>query len=174
MPYPEIHVIGIDPGGTTGWARFTVPRDCMYGNERSSVVSWDYGELTGPEDVQVDNLCRLARQTQSLSYMVGPALVCEDWDVDPSFKNTDTEYLSPVRIAAKLGYAIHLGKANDSRLTLQGRSIAFTTMNDDRLRRSGYWVEGSDHIRAATRHAITALRRAKESDKFRDVLWNAA
>ena|SRR6266487_6726662 len=172
MAPKELHVIGVDPGGTTGWARMTVPRACFYGTQESEILEWEYGELTGPEPAQVTQLTRYAREVQSLAYRVGPALVVEDFDVG-AVVTTDTGVLySPVRIAAMLAYAEHRHELNDGRVVLQSRALAKQTVTDDRLKNVwGMWVEGSDHIRDATRHAITALRRAKEKPAFRDQLW---
>jgi hypothetical protein len=47
-------------------------------------------------------------------------------------------------------------------------------MTDERLKRRGFWMRGEEHARDAARHAITALRRAKQSPAFRDQLWNKA
>jgi hypothetical protein len=166
-------VIGCDPGKVTGWCRITVPRACIYGTADSEVLSWDTGEITGPEPEQVKQLARLCRTTQSLDYRIGPALVVEDFDLMASNPTTDGEVLlSPVRIAAMIRMTMYMGALfGDARLTMQGRTTAKTTMTDDRLRKSGYWVEGSDHERDAVRHAITALRRARENPSFRDQLW---
>lgn len=176
MAPSAIHVLGIDPGITTGWCLITVPRACIFGNEESKVLEWDYGEVTGSEPEQVVKLARLMREIQSLDYKVGPAVIVEDFTIQPHMVSTDPEVLAPVRIAAMIFYAAHRGECGDSRIILQNRQIAKETMNDDRLRRSGYWVEGSDHIRDATKHAITALRRASAASPsgraFRAEMWN--
>lgn len=166
-----LHVIGLDPGDTTAWARLAVPYKSIYGNEPGEVLEFDVGEFYKDTNETVDGICSLARQTQSLAYLTGPALVCEDWDQDPRFKNTDPAVLSPVRIAAALGYAVYLGKAGDSLLMLQGRSMAKGTATDERLRAWGLYTEGSDHIRDATRQAITSIRRAKSKPHVRDLMW---
>jgi hypothetical protein len=171
MTPPDLHVIGVDPGQTTGWCLLTVPRACIYGTDPSEILAWDYGELTGPEPAQVTTLTRMVREIQSLSYRVGPAVVVEDFDVG-ALVTTDTAVLySPVRIAAMIRYAEHRHELNDGKVVLQSRALAKQTMTDDRLRLYDMWVEGSDHIRDATRHAITALRRARDKPAFRDELW---
>jgi hypothetical protein len=172
MPYPEISVIGIDPGGTTGWAHFTIPRKCMYGDEPTRILDWDTGEFRGPEVEHVKAIGSLCRTAQGFSYLVGPALVVEDWDVDPHFKSTDPEAMSPVRIAAMLRYARYRGELGDAMILMQGRTLAKQTMTDERLRRAGLWVEGSPHERDAVRHAITALRRARAKASVRCRMWN--
>lgn len=169
MPHPELHVIGIDPGGTTGWARLTIPRKSMYGDADPQILEWDAGQFYGDEDKQVDSLAQYIRATQGLSYQIGPAVIVE------AFRNMtnvdDDAVFSPVRIGAKLVYAQHLGKLDAARIVFQDRSIAKTTMTDDRLKRLGYWLPGEEHARDAMRHAITALRRAKAKRAFRDKIW---
>lgn len=158
---PELHILGIDPGGTTGWCLFTIPTLSIFGDAASAILAWDTGEWLGDENTQTDKICEFARTTQSLSYKVGPALVVEQWDFDPSFQNADQEPYSPLRIGAKLGYARHLGKLGDATLSWSSRVQAKSTATDARLREWGLYTVGSDHERDATRHAITALRRCR-------------
>jgi hypothetical protein len=171
MTTKHLHVLAIDPGGTSGWVCITVPRLCVFGPAPSEIWEWDYGEFSGAEPVQAIAIARLAREIQSLDYLIGPAIIVEDWDIDTKFKSTDPETLSPVRLGAMLTLLQHQKLLGDATLHFQGRGIAFSTMTDDRLRRNGLWVEGSDHIRAATRHAITALRLARENPVFAKELW---
>jgi hypothetical protein len=173
MPPAAIHVLGIDPGGTTGWALFTVPRKCFFGNQPSQILEWDYGEFYGSEINQTQAIARMVREIQSLDYLVGPAVIVEDWTIMINNVTTDPESLSPVRIAAMLQYARFKGELGDATITLQDRGIAKQCMTDDRLKRNGYYVPGSDHVRDAVRHALTALRRARDSDELRDSMWNA-
>lgn len=159
---PELHILGIDPGGTTGWCLLTIPTLSIFGDAPSAILDFATGEFLGNENQQADKICEFARTTQSLSYKVGPALVVEQWDFDPSFNNSDQEPYSPLRIGAKLGYAQHLGKLGDATLNWQGRVQAKKTATDERLRAWGLYTRGSDHERDATRHAITALRRTRD------------
>ena len=110
--------------------------------------------------------------------------MCEDWDSDPSFKSTDPEALSPVRIGAMLRFAMALqGTAainragssmfGDATLTFQGRTIAKSTATDERLKAWGLWTTVT-HTRDATRHAITALRRARQDPELAARMWPAA
>lgn len=170
MPSAEIHVIGIDPGVTTGWARLTVPRASLYGGARGAILDWDSGEVFGPEEEQVKLLGRLARETQGLSYQVGPALVVEDFELMTDVLGEDV--LSPVRIGAMLRYAAFRNELGDSRVFFQHRGQAKSTATDERLKAWGLYIRGSDHERDAMRHAITALRRASTSEDIRDELWN--
>lgn len=167
---PEIILVAIDPGGTTGLCRITVPTLAIFGDAPSEIIEWDYFALNGYEAKQAQEIAQYAREQQGLAFRVGPAIVTEAWDQDPSFKSTDSEALSPCRINAMLEMERHLGLLGDSTLTHQPRTMAMTTMTDERLRQRKMYVAHKD-IRAATRHALTALRRAKENPKFAEQLW---
>jgi hypothetical protein len=169
----ELKVIGVDPGGTTGYCIIWVPRLCIYDPNRNpaEILEVRTGELYGEEVSQAKDICGLARTTQSLDYGVGPAVVVEDWDQDPRFKSTDPEALSPVRIGAMLRYAHMRNEMSDARLVFQKRGIAKETFTDDRLHAARMYTKGSDHIRDATRHALTALRRARSNNEFRMQMW---
>ncbi len=102
------------------------------------------------------------------------AIVCEDFDLMPRYPNTNAHtVLSPVRIAAKLALLACLDKIGDARLVMQGRTMAKSTATDDRLRAWGLYADrAGDHVGDATRHAITAVRRAKDSRELRENMWN--
>lgn len=171
MVTPVLHVIGIDPGGTTGWCRLAIPTMSIFGDEPGAILEKEFGEFTGDENDQADSIARLARERQGLAYRVGPALVVEKWDFDPSFQNSDEEPYSPLRIAAKLGYIQHIGKLGDATLSWQGRTQAKSTATDERLRAWKLWSGTSDHTRDATRHAITVIRRAARDADLAAQLW---
>lgn len=144
----------------------------MYGQEPGSIAEWDYGEITGSEISQVIDICRLVRETQGLDFAVGPAVVCEGFDIMHENPTTDPVLLTPVRIASMLIYAQFRGDMGpDSLVTLQGRTTAMETATDDRLKHYGLYVKGSAHIRDATRHAWVALRRAKKDKAIRAAMW---
>lgn len=173
MTTRNIHVLAIDPGKTTGWVILTVPRLSIFADEPSRILEWDYGEFTGPEPVQATAIAELARVTQSLDYLTGPAIIVEGWDQDPNFKSTDEETLSPVRLGAMLSLLSFQKKLGDATIHFQSRTLAFGSKatTDEKLKKYGLYVEGSDHIRAAIKHAIVALRRARENTQFAIALW---
>jgi hypothetical protein len=174
MTTKYLHVLAIDPGGVTGWCCLTVLRRSIFADDTpSGIAEWDYGEFTGPEPVQATAIARLAREIQSLDYKTGPAVIIEDWDQKPEFRSTDPETLSPVRLGAMLSLLGFQGKLGDATVHFQSRTVAFGSKatTDDKLRKYGLYVEGSDHIRAATKHAVTALRRARENWDFAIELW---
>jgi len=166
-------VIGIDPGGTTGWARITVPRDSIYGHSTPEIITLEQGQWQGSEEQQTLAICRYVRGTQSLDYGVGPAIVVEDFTLGIKNPTTDARtLLSPVRLAAMLRYALYRGDMSEGpRIVLQNRSFK-RDMTDDDLRRRDLYFPGEEHARDALRHALVALRRARETPRFRDELWN--
>ena len=171
MPTKNLHVLGIDPGGETGWCWLTVRRAAIFGPENPDVLEWDYGTFNGPEPGQSIAISRKAREIQSLDYKTGPAIMSERWDIDPAFKSTDQETFSPVRINAQLQLLHYEKRMGDATLHFQGRAQAFHTYTDERLKRLGLYVPGPDHIRSATKHALMALRRARERRDFALELW---
>lgn len=167
-----LNLFAIDPGGVSGWAHFIIPRASMFGDAESEVTDWSTGEVYGDEDSQAIDISRLVREIQSMDYKLGVAVVCEDWDYGSPLK--DPEVYSPVRIAAKLKLLNHMHMMEDATFTLQSRTQAMSTATDERLKAKGFWVPGSTHKQDATRHAITALRRAKQKRVFRNRLWDTA
>ena len=172
VPPKEIHVIGIDPGVTTGWALITVPRLSIFGGEPSKILEWRTGTWRGRVSDQVKEACRFARETQSLSYRIGPALVVEDFDFGRPL--TDPEVYTPSYFAQQLHFVEEqTALLNDAHVFMQKRATAKATMTDDRLKAIGVWeIRGQqDHERDALRHALTALRRAKKSMTVRLRMW---
>ncbi len=155
---------------TTGYARLTFPRNSIYSTGIPEITEWDAGQFYGDEATQVDNIARYTRETQGLSYKIGPAVVGEGFSYETSVRDEDV--LSPVRIMAMLVYAAHLGKLGDARVIYQDRGLAKSTATDQRLKAWGFWLPGEEHARDAMRHAITALRRARAKQRVRDMLWN--
>ncbi|HXS25765.1 MAG TPA: hypothetical protein VN719_16135 [Gemmatimonadales bacterium] len=175
MPPKEIHVLGIDPGVTTGWARITVPRLSIWGSEPSKICSWKTGQLRGRISDQVWAMCEIIRETQSLAYKLGPAVVTEDFDFGRPLK--DPEVYTPVYFAQQLRFCFErTALCNDARLVMQGRDIAKSSFDDARLAAAGLWAARgqTDHERDALRHALTALRRAKRSFNLRCEMWDPA
>jgi hypothetical protein len=166
-----LNLVAIDPGGVSGWAHFIVPRASMFRDAPSEIVDWGTGEVYGDEDSQAIELARLVREIQGMDYKLGPAVIIEDFDFGSPLR--DPEVYSPVRVAAKLKLLHHMHLMDDSRIVMQSRTTAMSTATDERLKKWGFYKPGSEHEKDATRHGITALRRAKRKRAFRDRLWDA-
>jgi hypothetical protein len=146
-----IHIIGIVPDDVTAWCRMTVPRSSIFGDEPSAIEEWDYGQFSGSWTEQAVALARYARETQSLDYLCGPALVLDD----------ETEWLTSMLML--LQYQNQLGDA-----TLHVESNA-SHITDERLK--GMGLLGPEPIRDATRHAIAGLKLARENPTYAKELW---
>jgi hypothetical protein len=162
---PVLHVIGIDPGETTGWAKITIPRDSMFGDAPGKIVDLKTGELTGPESAQALTMARILKR------YIWPTVALEDFTLRTDV--TSREVLAPVRVAAKIHLCIECGMAGSViGVEWQLPSLAFETMPDNRLRKAGLWVEGSTHKRDAARHAMTLIRRAKNNPKLAERIFH--
>lgn len=186
-------VIAFDPGGTTGWALYTVRPEALsnldeHRDERllDNVIKWEHGQVdcgstkgnlgtslhpgvsTSGENAGIDELVGLVRAWP------GAAIVIEDFILDPSRFNTGRDLLSPVRITAPLSYMLWLQRRAPF---FQSASLAKSTVTDERLKRWGYYSStgGLNHARDADRHALTFLRRCanptRESRELREAAW---
>jgi hypothetical protein len=169
-------IIAFDPGGTTGWSVFSFWNNCMAPGEKLLpwLHSWSCGEITGPEDHQVDQMIELVE-----GWPMGADVVVEDF-ILREFRR-GRELLSPVRITAAFAYQLRWlgrpkrgrgreGGATPRRPILQQPSLAMTCITDDRLRNIGLYppTKGKPHARDAVRHALTWARRKKEGYNFTD------
>jgi hypothetical protein len=157
-----IYTMGIDPGGTSGWAVIGVHERTVYMDNPGRILVHEYGEVTGDETAQVITLMGIASQYHPL------IIVCESFT--PKKPITSSEYLSPVRIAARIQFCKDTSYTL-AKLTYQTPSMAMKTATDERLKLGGLYVPGPDHIKDATRHAITFIRRAKQDKALREAAW---
>lgn len=153
-------VIAYDPGGVTGWSLFSVHPDALTDPEclvLDNVTHWACGEFNGDEYKLVDQMLQLADDWP------GAALLTEDFV--PQQFNQSRAFLAPVRLNAAFAYEI----GRERRVWYQLSSLAMLTITDARLRSLGrYWhdTEGMKDARAATKHALTFLKRLKTQPKL--------
>lgn len=123
-----------------------------------NIVLWSAGEFKGSEkDIAYDMLW-LAR---AWPYA---AIVLEDFILRRFDMNR--ALLSPVRITARFEQGLAMaGDERADKIIFQQPALALGTVHDERLRNWGFWniTRGKPHARDAIRHALTALRRAKET-----------
>lgn len=184
-----VSVFALDPGGTTGWSILSVYADCLVDSDVSILASINFkqqGEVSGAEDNQTDEIMNI------LVAWPEAAIVVERFQL----RQMAVE-LSPVRITAKLEYALHTAIAGQEwggddgvddlveagwvvddagqllprRIWLQDPGMAKQAATNERLKDWGLYVPGSEHARDATRHAITFLRRCKDVPKLRQNAW---
>jgi hypothetical protein len=143
-------VLSLDPGGTTGWAIFSVHPDAMGPDEDIRVFDnvewWTAGEFTGSQDLQIDAIVELASSWPSAR------LVTEGFKL----RQLNAE-LSPVEINAVVRWAVR-----PRYWVVQNSALAKGVVTDDRQKAWGFWVPGREHARDAIKHNLTYLKRAKE------------
>lgn len=150
-------VIGLDPGGTTGWSVMCVHPLSLVDNALSvldNITYWQQGEFTGTEWSHVQEIETLVDVWQNAS------IVIEDFILQQF--NQSRDLLSPVRLTAAIEYELWKDSRHSFRQT---PAAAKTTCTDERLRQWGYYKSagGEGHARDATRHALLFLRRAKDT-----------
>jgi hypothetical protein len=173
-PGEILWVIAVDPGATTGVAVFAIPHDSLLGDAPSALDLVHSFELTGSLQYRVSSVMFVARAVAARTGDHPALIVYEDFDLGGNRLTgsaSQADVAIPIREAAAAQYAVESGHAERAGLIFQGRTIAFTTATDDRLRKWGLWVKGSDHERAARRHGITAIRRIKEGSINTDLIW---
>lgn len=183
-------LVAFDPGGTIGWAHFTVHFRAFSRPENKVlryVESWDCGEFSGTEREQIRDaigLCYRAR-FEPLPYTSKMDVVTEDFDLVQTIGGK--ELVSPLRINAVLDYEL-ITQCGGLQLHYQKRQ-ARTQITPERLRAFGFegrWGtsgRGKDSF-AAMQHAVTWLRRLKaeadrrpwklESDSHTNAYWDCS
>jgi hypothetical protein len=155
-------VLAIDPGGTTGWA-FVKDAELRAHEDSFDVVADQLAAMSEIEMVnQIMKMLKFFRRKDSQNH--GVALVVEDFV--PRQFDASRSFLSPVRLNAMLSYAISLegwavGIGNG--IEFQSASTGKSTITDDYLRMSGYYLTSQPHANDAIRHALTYLRRIDNS-----------
>jgi hypothetical protein len=104
--------------------------------------------MSGTENQQARDLFRLVQ-------LVWPcAVVCEDFV--PRQMNQARHFLSPVRVASRVDYALWcVGK----HMMYQMASLAKSTCGDELLKAIGCYQKGMPHANDAMRHVLTLGRR---------------
>lgn len=162
--------MGIDPGVTTGVTILTVPIESIIEGAPPEIADKEFHEVYGNIYMQVDALSKYALK---LAYPSGikPVMVYEAFDLDPHYHSRDPELLSPVRLIGAIEYAHCCNHFGNVVLTSQSRQLSKGSATNDRLEAWGLYTADSDHIRDATRQAITFIRRLKMNQKLRRMTW---
>jgi hypothetical protein len=170
-------VVWVDPGGTTGWGVMSVDPCALVGNHRPlhhSIEHWVCGDTKGNEDQMASAMLELYAMWEDA------AIGIESFTVRKFLQHR--EFLSPVRIRAKIEYGLWLAEKWDAadderevgrprRLFTQDPSLAKTKLTDERQREFGLWEPGADHKRDAIKHCYTFLSKCRESPRMRYYAW---
>lgn len=167
------NIVAFDPGGTTGWSVMTVHPEALSAADvkvLENIEHWAHGQFTGDED-------KIAQQMlETIECWPDCVVVVEDYILRHQRKDKDS--LSPIRITAKLEFGLKFwpglgGQRNATKVFKQQPALAKTTCTDARLKEWGMYQRegGEEHARDADRHALTFLRRAKDSERLRKIAW---
>ena len=146
-------VLGLDPGGTTGWCVMGIHPDAMSGDPSIRILDnvefWSAGQFTGNEDDQCDAIVEM------IGVWPSARLVTELFTLRT--RVTSSEVFALERMNAILRWAIR-----PRYFVFQQPSLAMTTITDERQKAMGFWIPGQEHARDATKHVLTFLKRQKE------------
>lgn len=158
-------VIAFDPGGVTGWSVMTVHPDALAVPRiriLANILFWEHGQIfcggdTASQDAEnagVREMIEVARRFPGAMHMIEKFTIRK--------LNRSEEYSSPIRLTA--GYDLAIRDLGITETFRQEPADALKECDNDRLKRWGLYVRkgGLGHARDADRHAILALRRAKD------------
>jgi len=151
--------MGVVPGSTSGVAIIGVHERTIYRDYPGKIIHNEAFDITGNLTSQVFEIMTV------LSEFWPCALVVESFNSKKPIANQGC--LDPVRVGARIEMCV------ESHYTLaplfwQTPVIALDTAPDNNLKLWGIYEPEPDHIRNATRHAITFIRRAKEASRHGD------
>jgi hypothetical protein len=164
--------MAVDPGQRTGIAMLVVNdsvgmtvgervAECALKESMEVVLDLDDGD-----DAELNAAVEIAKLWQQFCFTcVAPpnnafapcqsVLVCESWRPNLPLRSAERNVLYPVRIASCLEGLLY--KRVNSGIVYQSPSQAKRFATDQRIKRWGLWVKGSDHVRDALRHCCTYL-----------------
>jgi hypothetical protein len=170
---PALWVVGVDPGGGSGWAVLRVDAGAV-GTvgvtelARGGGVQWRAGEVRGPEPYQAEALLAVLRgvwaagEWESGGESDQCVVTVERFVL--RLLSMDADLLSPVRITAMMEALSWRGLPFP---VVQFQAVdAMKVVTDERLRRWGFW-HPSEHARDALRHALLVLRKMSSEEEFR-------
>src|SRR5262249_20764005 len=163
-------LLAFDPGGTLGWAMFSVDLHAFSRPEHSvlrRLEFWDCGEFSGPETGIMRQAVGLVDYCLRLVSMFRLDVLGEDFDLTQLIGDKKN-LLSPVRQNAVMEWECAKRGVG---MKYQSRTLR-TNINSHRLNAMGFeerWTttgKGKDKF-AAMQHGVTYLRRLKKESKSR-------
>jgi hypothetical protein len=145
-----IVVLGLDPGGTTGWAKVTITAKDKSSTWSSGTPFWDAGEIDHPNhylalDSLISTKLRPARQDSELH------LLCEGFDnrANPAAELVSLEYIGVVKRWAQMHPHVKAQYPSPSRKEWA---------SDKKLKALGlYESTKGGHLNDARRHVVRYL-----------------
>ena len=157
-----LSVLAFDCGGSTGWSVGTITARALTGTQplHKALRHHASGVIVGQElsvCKQILDLCEVWPDA---------VIVLEDFILRTAVRGR--EALSPVRINAVVGY---FAWQNGRRVFLQQPVDAKKAWPDTRLRETGLYKTGPDHVRDADRHLMLFLQKLRDKRKLREQAW---
>lgn len=166
--------LAFDPGVTTGWCVYRVPRRRLVAEGFLAAMvpgrggGWNMGEFTGGDDWSVDTMLDVTRAVYAeVDEEAGDEWVILVEDFVVRMIKMDRAFLSPVRLSAAYRRDMRRAPVHiEQRLS----SDAMNIVTDGRLRDWNMYRAGSVHARDAQRHAIMMCRRYSSEPHFRELV----
>lgn len=167
--------VAVDPGQHTGWCLCVWSGGHGYEIVKLGEFEWKWGSGGGggAHIAGTDPEQRLVRQVEQwleeiekfcgVRNVAWPRLwVVEDFILRPVVGSTKREGLSPVRVTTALIACLGSFSGGDIAVVRQQPvDIAqfCGRLGNERLKKRGLWVSGSEHVRDAVRHALQFTRK---------------
>lgn len=165
--------VGVDPGGTTGWAVIRAPEDAIEPEagwilDCGQVPSSDSADAIGVwrSDVVAAEAVYHAVSDVVVHYGGAHTVGIEDFILRIRGANAARSLLAPVRVTSAL---LAVGRERDwydwrrsddeLPMRVQQPSAAKRICSDERMKGWGMWQSGQPHATDALRHAILAHRK---------------
>ena len=129
-----MRLIGLDPGGTTGWAIMDISE---------TTARWRMGQI-GPQEHHAELYAFLERE-----HVQKTVLISESFEYRRE-QRTNVELISREYIGVAKLFAQERGTTYVQQTAAQGK--AFWT--DEKLKKTDLYVVGQQHARDATRHVL--------------------
>jgi hypothetical protein len=139
-------LLALDPGGTTGWVEYYTINDKEVFN---------YGEITGAEHHGAlwELVDKAAVDSISLDQELYVILEKFEFRKDERYRDK-IDYVAAEYIGVVKSYCRYWGAFRPVSLHMASASLGKGFWDDDKLKRAGYYVKSSKHIRDATRHML--------------------
>jgi hypothetical protein len=166
-PTKFLAIIGLDPGGTTGWSLIVLPINAFESKSLTTILEnkiyWVHGQVDCITDFD-RGVYTLRREL--IDKWSSAAIVCESFYLRNLKGRVD---LSPVQIIAILQ---HNQWMRHRTMHMQQASMA-KRLDNDRLKLMNVYTSygGMNHARDADRHVLMTIRRVMEGKGMKEKLW---